>query len=58
MPWVWVAVVLVFWSVAAFAVVAMCLFVRQTDARLGRDRNGVRCANRAELRPDTEAKVE
>ncbi len=58
MPWVWVAVVLVFWTVAAFAVIALCMSVRQTDARLGLGRKGVRYAKKAEPRPDPKAKVE
>ena len=58
MPWVWVAVVLVLWIVATFAVIALCRSVRQTDARLGRDRKGVRYAKKAEPQPGLKAKVE
>jgi hypothetical protein len=42
MPWVWVAVGLVLWTVAAFVVIALCTSVRQIDARLGRGRKRVR----------------
>ena len=58
MPWVWVAVVLVLWTVAAFAVIALCVSVRQIDAGLGRDRKRVRYAKKAESRPGAKAKVE
>jgi len=58
MPWVEVAVVLVFWTVAAFAVIALCLSVRQTDARLGRGRKDIRYARNDDSRPGPEAKVE
>ena len=56
MPWAWVAVGLVVWIVAAFAVIALCTYVRQIDARLGRDRKDARVAK--ELEPRTSAGVE
>jgi hypothetical protein len=58
MPWYWVAVVLVLWSVGTVAAIALCLSVRQIDARLGRNRRPVRYAKQAEPRPGTGAKVE
>ena len=58
MPWYWVAVVLVVWSLGTVAVIALCVSVRQIDARLGRNRRGVRYAKKAEPRPGTGAKVE
>jgi len=58
MPWVEVAVVLVFWTVGALAVIALCLSVRQTDARLGRGRKEIRYAKNNHSRPGPEATVE
>jgi hypothetical protein len=58
MPWYWVALVLVLWSVGTVAVIALCVSVRHIDARLGRNRGPVRHAKRAEPRPGTKAKVE
>ena len=58
MPWFWVAVVLVLWSIGTVAVIALCVSVRRIDARLGRDRKGVRYAKKAEPRPGSRAKVE
>jgi hypothetical protein len=58
MPWVWVAVGVVLWTVAVFAVIALCMSVRDIDARLGRDRRGVRGAKKAQPRPGAKARVE
>ena len=58
MPWVWVAVGLIVWTIAACAVIALCMYVRQIDARLGRDRSGLQYARKADPRTGTEAKVE
>jgi hypothetical protein len=58
MPWYWVGVVLVLWTVGTVAVIALCVSVRQIDTRLGRVRRGVRYAKQAEPRPGTGAKVE
>jgi hypothetical protein len=58
MPWYWVAVVLVLWSIGTVAVIALCLSVRRIDARLGHNRRGVRHAKQAGSRPGTRAKVE
>jgi hypothetical protein len=58
MPWVWVVAVLVCWTVAAFAVIALCVSVRRIDARLGFGRREVLDARKAEPRPNPEAKVE
>ena len=58
MPWYWVAVVLLLWSVGTVAVIALCVSVRHIDARLGRRRRGVRYAKKAEPWPGTGAKVE
>ena len=58
MPWVWVAVALVLWTVAAFAVIALCMSVRQIDARLGRDRKGARMTKQPEPRPGAGVEVE
>jgi hypothetical protein len=58
MAWYWVAVVLVLWTVGTVAVIALCVSARQIDARLGRNRSGVRYARKAGPRPGTGAKVE
>jgi hypothetical protein len=58
MPWVWVAVGLVLWTVAAFVVIALCRSVRQIDARLGRDRKGARVATEPEPRASAGVEVE
>jgi hypothetical protein len=58
MPWVWIAVVLILWTVAALVVIALCVSVRQIDARLGRDRKGVRYAKKTKPRPGARTKVE
>ena len=55
MPWAWVAVGLVFWIVATSAVIVLCTYARQIDARLGRDRRG---AIESELRPGAGVEVE
>jgi hypothetical protein len=44
MPWVWVAVGLVFWTLTALVVIALCITVRRIDARLGHDREADRAA--------------
>ena len=58
MPWFWVAVVLVLWSIGTVAVIALCISARQIDARLGRDRKDVRYAKTPKSRPGARAKVE
>jgi hypothetical protein len=50
--------VLLFWTVSAFAVIALCLSVRQTDARLARGRKDSRYAKNDDQRPSPEATVE
>ena len=58
MPWYWVGLALVLWSVGTVAVIALCVSIRQIDARLGRNRRELRYAKKAEPRPGTGAKVE
>jgi hypothetical protein len=58
MPWVWVAVGLVLWIIAAFAVIALCTSVGQIDRRLGRDREGPRAAPEPEPRASAGVEVE
>ncbi len=58
MPWVWVAVGLVLWTVAAFVVIALCRSVRQIDARLGGDGNGARVTTEPEPRASAGVEVE
>jgi hypothetical protein len=58
MPWVWVAVGLLLWTVAVCAVIALCLSVRQIDARLGRDRKGAHVTRESKPRAGAAAKVE
>ena len=58
MPWVWVAVGIVLWTIAALAVIALCMSVRQIDMRLGRDRKGVSGPKKAEPQRGARAKVE
>ena len=58
MPWLWVAVGFVLWTCAALVVIALCVSVRQMEARSGRDRDGVRYAGETEARPGPEAKLE
>jgi hypothetical protein len=58
MPWVWVTLGLVFWTVAAFAVLILCMSVREIDARLGRGRKGARVTKQPASRVAAEVEVE
>ena len=58
MPWVWVAVVLILWTATVCAVIALCISVRQVDARLGRGRKGLRYVRKVEPQPGTKANAE
>ena len=58
MSWAWVALGLIIWACAAFAVIALCLSVRFIDARLGWDRGGSREPGEREPRPGAGVEVE